>query len=391
LSNSSGVKTASVVWGDRYAGPAALRQQVQALQASGVVDYLQISDQYGNFIPSSLWTPATTPMAAAVPDPNSLMDAVAVCGYALGASSDMGVILSTDSIRRGPVEFTSLALTLADMTQGRAHLWVGSGEVKNIRPLGYKRQGLGKLEDTFRGFQQMWNDVSPADFEGNYWNLKGATVGAQRGHKPQIWGMGEGPRLLDIATSYADGLASAVPLKFQTPGDCAGRMALIRDMLEKKDRDPDRFETGMVMMVLAHPDPNVVDKALDSPVVRWMTALMGRVGSENWRIAGLESPVPEGWTYYADYVTTRADDSFVQETLSNVTRKHVETSWIWGTPDQVAAKLWDFAESGLSILTVANYLPMAVDPETAGGAFVADIEICGRLKALSASPAPTLA
>ena len=387
ISESSQVEIGQLVWGDRYGGPGALRQQAQALQDSGVVDYAFVTDQHGNFIPRSLWTVEHTPMAAALPDPDSMMDAVATLAYVLGAAPDLGVILSTDSIRRGPVELASLALTLAELTAGRAQLWVGSGEVKNIRPLGYKRQGLGKLEDCLGAFRRLWDDRTPLDYEGNHWTLRGATVGGQRNHRPQLWGMGEGPRLLDVATSHGDGIASAVPLKFQTAEQCEQRLSIAREMVERKGGDPLAFDAGMWVLTLVHPDEDVIDRALENPIVKWMTALMGRVGADNWHAAGLESPVPDGWVYYADYVTTQASESFVEETLSRVTRAHVERSWIWGTPAQVADKLQPFVESELSVLALANYVGMALEPEAAPTAFAADLELAGLVKAPASTPA----
>jgi phthiodiolone/phenolphthiodiolone dimycocerosates ketoreductase len=375
------IETAYLMWGDRYAGPDAFRELARAVQDSGVVDFIMAPDQYGNFIPRCLWTPEHTPMAAALPDPDSLMDGVAAAGLALGAAPDLGVILSTDANRRGPIEFAQMAVTLAEITKGKAHVWVGSGELKNIRPLGYKRQGLGKMEDIFQVFNRLWNDPSPLDFEGNHWKLSGATIGDQRRHRPKIWGMGEGPRLFDIATSHADGLGSVIPLKFQTPEDCQERIDLARKAVAEKGRDPEKFELGMDLFLLCHPDENVVDRALESAPVKWMSALMGRIGADNWRKDGLESPVPDDWTYFAKYITTQTSDAFVEETLAKTSRKHVEASWIYGTPDQVERQLEGFLETDLSLYTMLNYVPMTVGPEQAAGAFAADMDLCGRIKA----------
>lgn len=375
------IETATLIWGDRYAGPEAVRQQARVYQDSGVIDAVMVPDQYGNFIPRRLWTPEHTPMAAALPDPDSLMDGVATAALAVGAAPDLGLILSTDANRRGPIEFAQTAVTLAEITNGKAHLWVGSGEVKNIRPLGYKRQGLGKMEDIFRVFNLLWDDPAPLYYEGNHWNLKGATIGDQRRHRPKIWGMGEGPRLFDIATSHADGLGSVIPLKFQTPEHCQARVDLARKAVAEKGRDPDKFEIGMDIMLLCHPDEKVVEQALDSAPVKWMTALMGRIGADNWRKDGLESPVPDDWMYFADYVTTQATDGFVDEVLAKVSRKHVEASWIYGTPEQVERKVEGFLETDVSLYSMLNYVPMTVGPEQAAGAVAADLDLCVRIKA----------
>jgi phthiodiolone/phenolphthiodiolone dimycocerosates ketoreductase len=374
------LETAYMMWGDRYGGASAVRAQAEALQASGVVDRIICTEQYGNLIHGSLWTPENTPMAALMPDCDSMMDAVATACYALGAAPDMGVVLCSDANRRGPIELATVAMTLAELSGGRAQVWLGAGEIKNMRPLGYPRQGLAKLEDILKVTHRIWEDPSPLDFDGRHWKLRSAIVGGQRNHRPQIWGLGEGPRLLDLATSYADGLASVVPLKFPSPKACSERIEHVRALLLDKGRDPDDFKIGMDVMMLAHPDVNVIERALDNPLVKWMTAMAGRVGTANWEKAGLTSPVPDDWAYYRDYVPEMTSPQFIEEAISKVTRAHVEASWIIGTPAQVAAQVREYAATGLSLIGLINYLPMILDPDQAAQAFAGDIEICGQLK-----------
>jgi phthiodiolone/phenolphthiodiolone dimycocerosates ketoreductase len=232
---------------------------------------------------------------------------------------------------------------------------------------------------------RIWDDPSPLDFDGNHWQLRSAIVGGQRNHRPEIWGLGEGPRLLDLATTYADGMASVVPLKFPTPQECQERIDLVRATLGEKGRDPAGFNVGMDVMMLAHPDENVIDRAMENPLVKWMTAMAGRVGAANWKNAGLVPPVPDDWAYYKDYVPEQTSALFVEEAIAKVTRRHVEAAWIIGTPEQVADQIRAYAATGLSLVGMINYLPLVLDPDGAAEAFAADIEICGRVKALTAA------
>jgi phthiodiolone/phenolphthiodiolone dimycocerosates ketoreductase len=383
----SRLETAYMMWGDRYGGASVVRAQAEALQASGVVDRIMCTEQYGNLIHRSLWKPDNTPMAAVMPDCDSMMDAVATACYALGAAPGMGVVLSSDANRRGPIELATLAMTLAELSGGHTAVWLGSGEVKNMLPLGYKRQGLAKLEDILKVMRRIWEDSTPLDFDGRHWKLRSAIVGGQRNHRPEIWGLGEGPKLLDLATSYADGLASVLPLKFPSPKACRDRIEHARALLLNKGRDPEGFKVGMDVMMLAHPDENLIDRALDNPLVKWMTAMAGRVGAANWEKAGLTSPVPDDWAYYRDYVPEMTSPQFVEEAISKVTRAHVEASWIIGTPAKVAEQLREYTATGISLLGLINYLPMILDPDEAAKAFAGDIEICGLLKAPSVAQA----
>ena len=55
------LETSIVIWGDRNAPATAVGQVAQAIEASGVVDRLALSDQMDNFFPRSLWKPANGP------------------------------------------------------------------------------------------------------------------------------------------------------------------------------------------------------------------------------------------------------------------------------------------------------------------------------------------
>lgn len=61
------VETAVILFGDRYMPPPAVAEQARELEASGVVDYLQICDQLVNFIPPALWIPENAPLARVIP------------------------------------------------------------------------------------------------------------------------------------------------------------------------------------------------------------------------------------------------------------------------------------------------------------------------------------
>ncbi len=383
------LETSLVVWGDRNAPASAVGQMVKAIEASGAVDRLALSDQLLNFFPRPLWTPDVMPMAAVLPDPDSIQEAWTTAGYILASAPSMGFTLLSDSIRRGPAEFVQAMLTLANMTEGRAMFQIGAGEVKNITPYGYKRQGLGRMEDLFRFFNAVWDsEGKPFDFEGNHWSMKNATLGGARPHRPEIWGLGEGPKLLDNVTSYADGISSVMPVKYPTADKALARRDKARDLLVQKGRDPDKFRFGMLAATLIHPDENVIDRALDNRAVKWFSAMSGRITKQDWEDAGLRSPMPDDWNYYAQMKPYSHDDSFVEDVISKTTRRHCEAAWLYGTPEHVADALVPYVETGISWIGVADYLSMLLPLEEAAGAFQFAVDALGRLKAETHAGAP---
>jgi phthiodiolone/phenolphthiodiolone dimycocerosates ketoreductase len=68
-------------------------------------------------------------MASVIADIDSFPDWYVMAAYAAQAFPDLGIMLSTDSIRRGPAEFLQTALTLANVTKGKLQIHMGAGEV----------------------------------------------------------------------------------------------------------------------------------------------------------------------------------------------------------------------------------------------------------------------
>jgi hypothetical protein len=92
-------------------------------------------------------------------------------------------------------------------------LQLGAGEVRNIKPYGYKRsEGLKRLEDHMRFYHAYRTTEEPIDLEGDAWTFNQAWLGrGGNAENLRLWGLGGGPRLLDITTSYADGIACVAP------------------------------------------------------------------------------------------------------------------------------------------------------------------------------------
>lgn len=359
-------QTSAFLWGDRHFPPAVVAQQAKALQASGVVDFMSQSTQMGSFVPPQLWTTENAPMAALLRDPDSLHDAFLMTSYAHAAAPDLGISLLTDGLRIGPAQLTQMLLTLAHMAEGNMVVHVGGGEVKQTGPFGYKRsRGIKSLADFAQIFDKFCTSDGPFDFEGNHWTMQQAFLGSARPHRPRIHAMGSGPMLLDVATSHCDGLSSAAPCAWGTPEEAAEIIAAVRKDVESKGRDPEVFTFGIFCPVLIHEDENVLDKALDNPIVRWIAATFGRIQGSDWAKTGLPSPTPDGWAYFKDFLPKSTPTAFIDDVLAKTTRAHAEVGYLWGTPEQVAAKLLAYVEAGVSFVAPADYLPVVCDPEDA--------------------------
>lgn len=368
--------------------PPQFGELCRAVHGSGVVDNLFMWDQITNFWPPHLWTPENAPMAAVVPDIDSYCEAFAMGAYAMAAAPGAGVAVSTDAIRRGPAELNQMMWTLASMSGGKAIFQIGAGEAKQTYPAGWKRaEGLARLEDQLKLARAFWDSDEPVEYEGNHWNMRRAWLGKARVARPQVWALGGGPKLLDLATSYADGFAAIAPCVFDTPERFAELVTSLKQDLERKGRDPEDFGFGLWFMNAIHEDRDVIERAFDGPIMKWMAATFGRLDQADWHRAGLEPIYPEGWHYSVKLRPMEVTPQESADVVSRTTRAHCEAAFSHGTPAEVAAEVAAYVEAGCNYVAICDLMPLVLEPADAQGAIARSIEACGLVKAGSPATA----
>jgi phthiodiolone/phenolphthiodiolone dimycocerosates ketoreductase len=378
----SRIGTGVLLWSDRYAPTQALPDMFRACERSGVIDQAILTDQASHFIPPPLWSPENAPLATIHHDPDSMDSPFLLMGYCLREIERMEVGIMCDVIRHGPSELTQMMLTLANLSNGRATLHIGAGEMKNISPYGWKRaRALEKLEDFFKIFTKFMEEDGPIDFEGNFWKLKQARLGGGKPYRPRLWGMGGGPRLLDLATTYADGISVATPNSWNTPEKAASQIVQIKAALEQKGRDPEAFTFGIDCPSIIHDDPEVLSRALRNPMVRYLSGVHGRINSDTWRDEGIESAVADGWAYYLHYKPQEITAADVEDVLSRVTPEITRRSWFVGSPEEVADQLQAYIDVGVTWVAPCDYMPMVAELDDLPDCLPRTFEVCARLKA----------
>jgi phthiodiolone/phenolphthiodiolone dimycocerosates ketoreductase len=356
--------------------------RVKALQDSGVVDTIQMWDQLTSWYPRSLWTPERTAMARFVPDCDSFADWFQMSAYAAAIAPSMRTAVSVDALRRGAPELVQSMLTLANITEGKATFHVGAGELKQAQPFGYDlSKKLGRLSDFYKIFHKFWDSTGPIDFEGRYTTLDQAWLGVARRHRPKIYGLGGGPKVIELATSYADGFATLVPMVWANPDRMAAQVKTIREQLERKGRDPDKFEFCVYAAALVSDDENKIDKALDHHLTRWHSLIWGRINQADWEDEGLAPPMGRDWHYSTKLLPVNISGAEADELLKRVTRQHAEKTWIWGTPQKVAGDLQAYIDAGATAVGILDVMFDTLAPEEALASVQPSIEVCRLLKA----------
>jgi phthiodiolone/phenolphthiodiolone dimycocerosates ketoreductase len=377
------VETSIPIIADRHFPPAAFGQAAAAMDASGCVDYFQVWDQLTSWYPQGLWTPENTPLATVMPDCDSFHDVWIMAGNAAASAPNLGIVLSVDAIRRGPAELTQSALTLADLTGGKAIVQLGAGEIKQARPFGWRRaQGIKRLEDFYRIYQLLMDNDEPVSFEGHHTTLRDAWIGTAKANRPHLWGLGGGEKIIDLATSYADGFCTVCPFAWTTPERVAEQIAQMKAQLERKGRDPEKFRFGVWATMLLHEDQNIIDKALDNKLTRWLTAIAGRMSMADWRAEGIEPPFPDDWHYAIKMLPMSMSTAEVEDWASRASRQMAEKSYFLGTPADAAKQLQPYIEAGIDYVAILDMLAFVLDPQDARASMSRSIQTSAEIKAL---------
>jgi phthiodiolone/phenolphthiodiolone dimycocerosates ketoreductase len=369
---------------DRGMLTTALPAASKAIKDSGVVDFYHVPDQLQSWWPPGMWNQQNCPVSAFMPDPDSNADPSVVAGIAASTAPGPGITLSTDAIRRGPAEMMQTMLSLANLGGGQAVLQLGAGEIKNTAPYGWKRkEGLRRYEDHLKYYDAFWRDdsgcVSTGD--GHFWNFKNATIGGHRPHRPRMWALGGGPKLVDIAIDYADGFATMVPNVIQSPEAFAKFVMSTREELERRGRDPERFDFCPWMFVLIHEDPEVIENAFNNPLTKWMVANFGRFNNHDWSSYGLEPAFSPDYHYamklLPNWVT---DQDYVTSVLKRVTREMFDLTFYCGSPKEVATHIQPYIEAGANVIDLIDFLAPVLSIEDSQQHLARQIEVCRLIK-----------
>lgn len=370
---------------NRFAAPQAAARRARTLEASGSVDWLQTWDQLVNFIPQALWREDTTPLARYATDCDSFYDAAMVAMLAADAAPSLNITTTLDAVRNGPAELLQKMTTLASATPARVALQLGAGEAKQCTSFGYRRsQGLSRMEDIYRIVRKLLDTDGLISHEGNHWTYDRAWIGGHFPSRPEIWALGGGPRLVDLATSYADGFVSMVPSAYPDADSWGRQVDHLRGVLEGKDRDPDDFEFGFWPFVLVYETEDQRERLFASPIVKWMTAVFGRLRHGDWENEGIDLIFPADWMYAVQLQPHRMSRAEVDEVADAVPPAMIEKSWLIGTPSEVAAQLRPWVEAGATYIAPSDLAPAVLEAEEQAGADRRLVELGAELKRLCA-------
>jgi phthiodiolone/phenolphthiodiolone dimycocerosates ketoreductase len=363
----------------RTAPLAGIREFVGALERSGVVDQFWVWDELTGWAPQGFGVPD----GVEAPDAHSTHDPFIECAFAVAASPHMGVRMTTDGVRSRPAELTRTLLSLATATDGPVTCALGLGEARHMKPFGHPTgQALGRLEDVMALASKLLDTDEPFSYQGKRWSIEHGYLGTYRPHRPEIWGLGGGPKFTDICATHADGIESSFPNAVANIDIFAKRVVAIRDKVEAAGRDPDKFGFGVWLPCGLHEDPDAIAAAQQSPQVKWYSANYGRMNQDEWEAEGLASAFPPGWHYSNDYMPFTMTAADADAIVADVPQEMCAKSATWGTPEDAAKVGRDWVEAGATFVGLLDIMPLHTGAEGFASSLGRMLEVAGRLKTL---------
>ena len=111
--------------------------------------------------------------------------------------------------RHNPAVTAQAFATLEELAPGRAFVGIGSGEALNESPVGMDwpavGEQVGRMEEALEIINRLF-DGERFDYEGEYFQMKGALLHTRPERRPEIYVSAFGPRSASIAARLADGV-----------------------------------------------------------------------------------------------------------------------------------------------------------------------------------------
>lgn len=330
---------------------SALRTFVLGARAMRL-DSVMVIDHFQNLFPSVIWDREFTWLAGQRPSPHEFFDYQVLLGHLASQVGRMRLGVGvTEPIRRHPLLIAQAMMTLSHLTKRPPILGIGAGERMNIDPYGLDpSEPVSRLEEALQIIRMCMYEQGPITFSGRRYRLNAARMDLKpaRGRFPEIWIAGHGPRMLELTGRYGDGW---YPTTVVSPQEYALKLQTVRAAATAVGRNADSITPALHRFMVVGASEQQARALLDTKAIR---ALALMAPAESWRQAGAVHPFGEHFNALVDFVPDHYDRKTMDEAIAAVPDVLVtEGPLLWGSPQQITAKLLAFGRAGLRHVVLA--------------------------------------
>jgi phthiodiolone/phenolphthiodiolone dimycocerosates ketoreductase len=330
---------------------AATRAFVLAARAMRL-DSLMLIDHFQNVFPQAIWDSELSWYATQRSSPHEIFDYQVLMGYLASRVGRIRLGVGvTEAVRRHPVLIAQAMLTLSHLTKRAPILGIGAGERMNIEPYGFDfTQPVTRLREALQIIRLCLSSRGPISFSGSHFHLDRATMDlkAPPGRVPEIWVAAHGPRMLELTGQYGDGWYPTSVVSAQEYGE---KLSAVRSAAVDAGRDPTSVLPALHRFVVFGSSEREARAMLKTKAIR----LLGLgAPAQVWQRAGVAHPLGEHFNALVDFVPDRHDRAVIEQAIAAVPEAVMtDGPLLWGTPEQVAAKLRTFGDAGLRHVVLA--------------------------------------
>jgi G6PDH family F420-dependent oxidoreductase len=229
-----------------------------------------------------------------------------------------------------PARIAQAFATIGEMHDDRVVLGLSTGEAMNEKPLGESWDEYpvrrDRLEETLEIVGELYDGEDFVGYDGEHFSLDDAHLYTMPDERPEVHVAANGPSTARLAARHADGFMTVV-----TGEEFTERLyPAVRRYAEEEGRDPDQFETTVLVIVSYDED---YDRAFEATRPWWAT-------TQNV------------------FDQAIADPREIEALGENATEEEIKEKFVIAdNPSTIAAEVEQLAEQGCDRIALANTSP----------------------------------
>lgn len=263
----------------------------------------------------------------------------------------------TDTQRRHPAVTAHCISTLDELTDGRAALAIGAGEVMNIKPFGLPwEDSRGRAERLSEAVQVIKlllgsSREKPVNFSGNFYNLTEAWLDqhpVQKPHPPLYVGALGSRHTLRIVGKYGDGWFPWL----NTLETFISRSEIIRGAAQEVGRPFNEIERVVLLFTVATKDKKLQKRAIDALKAEVLVLTDRKVLEK----MGFEVPIKGAEYKYQRTLPTQERADAAATAAENMPDEVVAQFMTIGDANQFIEKIDQFVKAGARHIAIRDVI-----------------------------------
>ena len=255
----------------------------------------------------------------------------------------------TDPFRRHPVEIAHALATLDQLTNGRAMLGIGAGEMMNLAPFGIDwTKPFTRVKEAIQVIRMLWRATpsNPVTYEGNAFRLHDAYLQTRPSQKIlPIYVGALSQRLRELTGEVGDGY---IPIAVESPSSLRVHLQDVERGAQRAGRTLDDIDVAVTIYTDVSDNEesayNNVRSAARAGLIQDRGILKMLTGIE----------IPREFAVQTMSATDGRVRRQLEELALTVPREAIEQVTAFGSVDRCAHRIEEYLESGATSIVICN-------------------------------------